>query len=539
MCQPATAQTFEWARKAEASVMASVSGIVPETSGAVVLGNFYNDIHFDSVSLYSSARDIFLTRFDVSGKTVWTKRFGGPYDDFGTDIRRSKDGSYYIAGSFFKQIAFGADTLKSAGDIDGFIAKLNNNGSVIWARRIGGTNSDYVSAVAPDEKGNAFVAGYFRDTTTLGNIKLVSWERSLLTMYLAKYDALGNCLWAKRIGASNYQSQFESIGLDVDPKGNAYLAGVVHNKVEVDTARINAIGTTDLFIAKFNQEGSVIWAKDIGAAASVVTAKSLRHDEHSSLYVNGYFTNAVSFDSKTTLVSPLGYSDVYLAKFRDNGEFVWVRNGSGRGAKTSDAMALDKAGNIYLTGSFTDTIRLANSTLAGYGMQNVYAASYDMNGTLRWARESSPRSMIFARSVAVDGSGYIYLAGDFNDTIAFGNHDLTAMHTAQDIFITKLSPHSDWTMNKTSSDPPTKEEITSFIHNKLLKSLDLSFSIIGTQFVKLGLYDMLGNFTACYTEEVLSSGTYHVKIDLKPIGQGSYYLRLVDGVNKQTKRLDF
>jgi hypothetical protein len=358
-------------------------------------------------------------------------------------------------------------------------------------------------------------------------------------MYLAKLKSNGEWEWAKRLGASNYQSQLEGIGLDVDAKGNVYIAGSIHGTAQIDTAHVTCLGNSDMFIARFSSDGDADWVCTVGAGASVVKVGALRHDAQSNIYLCGYFTGGAQFDPKTVFTSMLGFNDLFVAKYSDNGNFVWARQGSGHGAKTAESITLDKNDNIFITGNFVDTIHMGSTALASNGMQTLYAAAYAQDGSLKWARQAYQGGATFPHSLGLDAEGNIYLSGGFSDTITCGNISLMSVHSAQDFFFTRLSQHCDLSLKKTSAELPVTEDLTSFDLNKATRSVDLTFSVKGDRFTRLGLYDMLGNFVSSYTDEVLSTGTYHAKIEMKKIEAGEYYFRLQTGENKQTRKIEF
>lgn len=535
----AVAQTFDWVRVAGSSISAQGTVIETDADGtSVVGGTFYNNMSLDSTSLFSNGRDIFVTKIGPDNQRAWAKRIGGNADEFIYDLKTDRSGNIYCAGSFAYKITLGTQSLMAAGQQDALIVKLNADGEPIWMRSAGGMNSDFATAIVPDGKGNVYVAGYFHDTLDCHDAKVVAWGAGLMTMFLAKYDADGKCLWVKRLGASNYQSQYEGVGLDVDESGNPIIAGNVHGDAELDTSHFTARGVSDLFVAKFTPAGKLIWKRTAGAPTGVVTARGVRSGPKGSIYVCGYVTNSAQFDERTVITSPLGFSDLYVAKFDREGRFDWVRQGTGRGSKAAESIALDASGNCYITGSFTDTLGFGPVTFSSDGRQVFYAASYTPGGEFRWARTAGRGGLVFSKAIGVDAVGNAYVTGSYNDTVSFGKYTVSAIHGAQDFFLTKLSARSDWSMNKTSGAVPASQEMTSCELEKKSR-LTVAFSVVGSQFVKLSLLDMLGNVVESYAEEQLGSGSYAVTVDLSHVPHDTYYCRLQIGDAKHTKRVEF
>ncbi len=534
----ASGQTFEWSHGAEALITASAYGIATDAQGnSVVIGSFYSMTAFDTVTLNSQGRDLFVARYNSDGKLLWAQRFGGPSDEFGNSVALDQKGNIYIAGSFTNKMQIGKDTLVSAGDHDAFIAKLTPDGKVLWAQRGGGSNSDFAMSIAVDNDGNAFVAGYFRDTSTFGKFVVSPWRRSLLTMFFAKYDKNGKCEWAKPIGGSNYQSQFDGVSVDVDASGNAYLGGCIRGEASIGELSLTSKGMTDLFIAKFSSKGKTLWAKNAGAPNGTAMIKAVRHtNDH--IAISGYFINDITFDPKTTLSSQLGFSDLFIASYSDDGKFEWVTNSKGRGAKIGEALAADAKGNLYMTGNFNDSLYFGTERLSSDGRQSLFVASFDPEGKLRFAKQSGRGGVIFSRAIGLDKEENMYIAGGYSDTASFGKAPLHAPVTTQDMFVTKLSMATNWTLKKLSDKIVTENEMQSSDFDAKSSMLTIKFSVIGSQFVTLNFNDLLGNISESFVEQEVTGGTYELKLNLKKFPKQDYYSRLQIGTNyKQTTHI--
>ena len=114
------------------------------------------------------------SKYDASGDLVWAKRAGGTsFDGGGQGIAVDGAGNSYITGRFQGSAAFGAGetnetTLTSAGISDIFVAKYDASGDLVWAKRAGGTSRDSGEGIAVDGSGHSYVTGYFEDSATFG-----------------------------------------------------------------------------------------------------------------------------------------------------------------------------------------------------------------------------------------------------------------------------------------------------------------------------------------------------------------------------------
>jgi hypothetical protein len=138
-----------------------------------------------------------------------------------------------------------------------------------WAKRMGGSDSDQGNAIATDANGNVYVTGDFEGTAdfdpSAGTANLTS--TGTLDIFLAKYDASGNLLWANRMGG---QLTDRGNSLAVDGSGNVVVTGGFRGIVDFDpsvgTANLTSVGNQDIFVAKYDASGNYLWANGMGGA---------------------------------------------------------------------------------------------------------------------------------------------------------------------------------------------------------------------------------------------------------------------------------
>src|SRR3989338_2819744 len=127
----------------------------------------------------------------------WAKSAGGASWDLGYSVSTDASGNVYMTGRFnISTITFGTTTLTNAGDYDIFIVKYDAAGNVLWAKSAGGTSSDVGTCVSTDASGNVLMTGSFQSPAiTFGTTTLTSVGYG--DIFIVKFDATGNILWAK------------------------------------------------------------------------------------------------------------------------------------------------------------------------------------------------------------------------------------------------------------------------------------------------------------------------------------------------------
>ena len=111
-------------------------------------------------------------------------------------------GILYLTGSFYNTVNFGSSTLTSRGWRDIFIAKFDTAGNAVWAKQGGGKGSDdYSYGITTDSNGNVFATGYFQDTAFFETDTLIADIDPFgdaREIFIAKYNPAGSLLWAKQ-----------------------------------------------------------------------------------------------------------------------------------------------------------------------------------------------------------------------------------------------------------------------------------------------------------------------------------------------------
>ena len=182
------------------------------------------------------------------------------------------------------------------------------------------------------------------------------------------------------------------------------------------------------------------WVKQAGGTDSVVKGYGLTMDVYGNSIVTGKFTGTCVFGETNTLHSG-GASDIFIAKYDPSGDLVWVRQAGGTSDDEGYGIATDGAGNIIVTGKFQGDATFGQTVLASRGESDIFIAKYDPAGNLLWVRQAGGAGDDQGLSVAVDGIGYIVVTGNFRGTTRFGLDStplsLCSVSGSSDIFIAR------------------------------------------------------------------------------------------------------
>ena len=252
----AQAPNWLWAKSAGGTDFDFTYSVAVDISRNTYIAGFFSSLStsFDTTTLTNvGVRDMFLTKFDSVGNVVWAKSAGGTDVDEMRSVAVDANGNIYVTGWFkSSSIVFGATTLTNAGDGDMFLAKYDALGNVVWAKSTGGPNTDIGSSVALDVLGNTYVVGFFSSSTINFGTTTLTNEGDY-DMFLVKYDAAGNVVWAKRAGGSGLDG---ALSFALDKNGNTYVAGYYESPtLTFGSTTITNAGSGDIFLVKYNSSG--------------------------------------------------------------------------------------------------------------------------------------------------------------------------------------------------------------------------------------------------------------------------------------------
>jgi len=313
----------------------------------------------------------------------------------------------------------------------------------IWAKSAGGTGSDGAKNISLDGSGNVYMAGSFQSTTiTFGTTTLYNYGGAGGDIFLTKYDANGNVLWAK----SPYQpgGYFDIINsIAADNAGNVYVTGYFQSStITFGSITLTSVGGGDIFLAKYDPSGNVLWAKSAGGTGSDM-ANSVALDNAGGVYIAGNFQSPTIVFGSTTLTNA-GGGDLFYAKYDTGGTAIWAKSAGGPNYDEATSITISPTGILYIAGDFnSDTLIIGTDTLlnAGSGSSDILLMKCNGGGSPIWAKSAGGPNYDAATSVVTDAAGNPYMSGYFKSfKIRFGSDTLTNAGTDyDDIFIVKFN----------------------------------------------------------------------------------------------------
>ena len=300
--------------------------------------------------------DVFVAQVSPAGAFNWAVSAGGDGADYANGVATDSGGNIYVTGSFAGTASFGSHVRTAKGQHDVFVAQLSPTGKFRWVVRAGGVHNDYANDIAVDSAGNSYIMGSFYKSAVFGPTALTAHGPNSFDVFVAQVSPQGKFRWA--LSAGGPMMDFGN-GVAVDSGGNVYVTGEFAGQATFGGTTLTARGSHDVFVGKVSPQGKsgqgkfqwVISAGDVGHDYG----KGVTVDSGGNVYVTGEFTRRAVFGA-TTLQGPGGM--FFAAKVSPGGAggkgvFTWARTAGDMGEGRGNRVAVDAAGNGYVTGQLT------------------------------------------------------------------------------------------------------------------------------------------------------------------------------------------
>jgi len=261
--------------------------------------------------------------------------------------------------------------------------------------------------------------------------------------------------WAFNIESTGGTSEAGE-GIAVDNSGNVVVIGLFSDTADFDAspneANIISGGGYDLFLAKYSPMGEYKWAFNIGGLSDE-KGYDVTTDDEGDIFIIGDFSSTIDLDPGmgTAIETNNGDSDVLVAKYDSAGNYIWSIAIGGSGEDHGAAVTVDTMGNVYVTGSFSDTVDFdpgpGTSILTSNGNLDTYVAKYNADGEYQWALRFGGDFNSNGEDLVVDEVGSVYVTGSFADTVDFdpGPAEVNLISDiGYDIFLAKYNSSGEY-----------------------------------------------------------------------------------------------
>ncbi len=263
----------------------------------------------------------------------------------------------------------------------------------------------------------------------------------LLIFIFTTASAQSSWQWAKKSDGSAPLDGGKCI--TVDENGNSYVAGYFYSPtITFDTITlINFSNGIDIFLAKYDSSGNVMWAKRFGGNIGEFPL-GIALDLNGNIFITGSTgSTSIIFGAFTLINTIAPKTEVFTVKFDNSGNALWAKMCTGSSNDYVHALTVDKFGNCYVTGFFYGStitfgsIVLSNIVTSGLQKPDYFIVKYDPMGNAVWAKRAGGINYDEGYSVTTDTAGEVYVVGHFQGpSITFGSFTFNG---TEDMFVVK------------------------------------------------------------------------------------------------------
>ncbi|MBN1184838.1 MAG: T9SS type A sorting domain-containing protein [Bacteroidales bacterium] len=227
--------------------------------------------------------------------------------------------------------------------------------------------------------------------------------------------------------------------ITMDSYGNLIVTGYFQSKAKFGSHVLQPFGDTDIFLAKYSNNGKLLWVKNFGSMFTknitiTESGNDVAVDSKDNMYVVGRFAEAASF-MDTTIKSAGGY-DIFFAKLDKDGNLEWVEGIGNHMYDVSNSIFIDGNDNIYLSGTSQGTLMLGNYLMSTIGT-NAFIAKYSSDGNIQWVKHMQMKGNAEISEITGNDK-FVYVAGFFEKDLIFEDKRLESSGD-RDMFLAKLT----------------------------------------------------------------------------------------------------
>ncbi|TDO71486.1 gliding motility-associated-like protein [Flavobacterium chryseum] len=292
-------------------------------NNVIIVGKTNSKTNISTVGSYSSTfggyDDGFLVKFNPTGTRLWATYYGEKDNDEAFDVDIDKNNNIFMVGRFSINHS---ENVHDTPIGDGFIAKFNPNGNILWNKLYGGKGTDEFKTVKVGE--NFIVVGglsYSADNISTPGV----FQENLNYVYNLSNDGIifklnlnGDRIWSTYYGGESWE---KINAIEIDDENNIYVGGETRSSMGIATPNSfddYNLNTETGFFAKLDQSGQRLWGSYLGYSTKIYSLVF----KNNSLYIggNGGIDNSITI---LCAYKRTGNSGGYVGKFSKGGELIW------------------------------------------------------------------------------------------------------------------------------------------------------------------------------------------------------------------------
>lgn len=326
-----------------------------------------------------------------------------------------------------------------------FNCLITHSQSISWADGIGGTTYDGAYDVVSDNAGGALLVGEFSGAMAINGQSYISAGGA--DIFICAYDATGNISWVITAGSAG-----DDVGHQIakGPNNEYIVAGEFENMITLGNTTLTSQGMQDIFLAKVNGNGNVLWASSAGGPGQD-EVNSIHVTPSGDIYITGAFEGVAGFGPAA--VTSAGGKDIFVSRINFNGAYFWTSRAGGPLDDIGRGIAVNNNNEVIVTGFYQGTAQFGPNTFtSNNNSKDIFASFFGASGQFLFTVSSGGPENDGAYEATADASGDFYVTGNFKGTIPFPVGVLNSQGD-DDMFIYKINPSGTFLWANSAGGP--------------------------------------------------------------------------------------
>lgn len=421
---------------------------VDDSNNVVAVGRYTSTITRGSTSFYLSlGLNIALVKYKPDGTTIWMTRMKGldttQFSSVNINTIVSYNNEYYVVGSTSGNIDFGNGiNIPSSSTSYIFLLKYNTNGVAQWVKPFHSTATSYTywGGLDTDNDGNLVLTFGSGGRWYFSSTDTVSTgSPSQIDIFVVKFNGNGSFIWGKHFGSSSLTKHDASRSISIDGNNNIYIGGVVDSVVQFGTQTFYDKGHV---ILKLDSAGNPVKGINLPYAYSSYGVNAgISAFPDGKVAFTGYLKDSMDLGNSIKLYSTgTSTTNVVFALFDKNLDCEWAKQcNPSAGALIIFAGVKISNSNIYSGGTIYGQVVLGSTAVGSIGTSSFCVIKMDTLGNYLWAFSGTTNGGVY--TIGPDNEGNAYVGGGVNDSIELFGVKKYCTGQSSGIFLAKLKDY--------------------------------------------------------------------------------------------------
>jgi len=240
-----------------------------------------------------------------------------------------------------------------------------------------------------------------------------------------------------QIGAAGTESIDD---LQTNADQHLFACGRFNSGFEIEGTPLVNAGNADVFLLKMNADASLDWAVS-GGSSSLDASAGIALTETQIYWTGTYWLDAAF--GELTLTAEKSAKSIFLLEYSLEGEVNWNLSIHGTGTKTVTDIQSDEEGNIYLTGSFSDSLFVMDRALRAKSETDLFVLKLNESHEILWLVQAGDEGVTLPERMVIASNGDVILAGAIQGIATFGTDVVDTNTSDDDVFVARLSTEGE------------------------------------------------------------------------------------------------